>query len=658
MGISMNLGAATYYTQLCQFLNWWLAANPPVIHRSAGGDITQKAAWDTNTYWDTSTGELKNPVPSDVVSYETCIYAVPQQSYVTSLGANYAGEGFVLEFTGAGTIGVSGSTSLTAVTANKYTWTADGTQMNLTFTITDRNNPPRNIKVYQSRYATNVANGEVWNPDYLTLAGQWDQTRWLDMQQVNNSHMTDFSQLADLSWNRVAQFFGLYFTPFSGAITNCDIGPKGGIHPSVICSFANLVNKPVHIHIPLHATDAFVTSFATYMRDHTSVIVTYELSNEMWNFGFYTFQECQTLGSTNWPGDAARAYKYAGYRAAQVMKIIRDVYGVGANRAHWKGALATQNANAAILDYNLVGVNAYLTTVGLAPSDVFDDVYGTGYAGDTISSSAIASVLRNTTTTLQFSSDPAWTLKPLDGSVTVGGVYSAQITFSAGSGWSDLSGKYNVTYVSSSAVTIPLDTSGRGAPTVGDNQSYINASMWFDLIAASKANHTSTPSRYPDNYQYFNEQVRDAIITGSAAPGAMVGEHLGTQLTHWSDLKSRCTANGLGLKMYEGGLNWLGDAYLEGFGGNALITEFGMHFARSREGAEVVGAMYQAFLDAGGTLPAKYNQEGAISQYGPWEMVNFGKTAANSGQMDTANAMVLVSQVANSNKRRFKCKTA
>ena len=69
-----------------------------------------------------------------------------------------------------------------------------------------------------------------------------------------------------------------------------------------------------------------MASFATYMRDHTKVEVTYELSNECWNFGFIQAGDTFTLGNSIWPGDSARGFKYYGYRAAACMKIVRDIY--------------------------------------------------------------------------------------------------------------------------------------------------------------------------------------------------------------------------------------------------------------------------------------------------------------------------------------------
>ena len=123
--------------------------------------------------------------------------------------------------------------------------------------------------------------------------------RFMDWQSTNNSTIKEFSQLADADYAALC-------TGFSSRGVNGPFGPKGSVHPNLICQLANQTGCKVHVCIPLHASDAFVASFATYMRDHTKVEVTYELSNECWNFGFVQAGDTFALGNSIWPGDGAR----------------------------------------------------------------------------------------------------------------------------------------------------------------------------------------------------------------------------------------------------------------------------------------------------------------------------------------------------------------
>ena len=272
-----------------------------------------------------------------------------------ALGCDYSGETFIAKWDGSAsgnidflTPGGRQDKSVSGKISFKMGTRPGNTQLSLT--ITNRNDPPRNIKIYQTRYANNVATGEVFNPDWLAQVRKFGVIRFMDWQSINNRTIKDFSQLADTEYVALC-------TTFRSSGTNGPFGPKGSIHPSLICQLANLTGCKVHVCIPLHASDAFVTSFANYMRDHTNVEVTYELSNECWNFGFIQAGDTVTLGNLIWPGDSARGFKYYGYRAAACMKIVRDIY---RDPARWRGALATQTVNIGITNAVLAGVGYWL----------------------------------------------------------------------------------------------------------------------------------------------------------------------------------------------------------------------------------------------------------------------------------------------------------
>lgn len=385
----IGLNGPNYFSGFSPFLNWWKTANTVFMDRTVGGQLQGQAIWDAGGYLNTSTGELVNPVPSDVVAIGRLFY-VQVNSFQVALGATLGSESFIAKWDGSATGNIdflaSGGTQDKSVSGQiSFTQGSGDGSLQLKLTITNVNDPPRNIRIYQTRYATNVANGETFNPDWLAQVRKFRTLRLMDWQTTNNTTIVNFSQLADMGYNSWAQ-------NFSVAGTNCPTGPKGAIHPDLICTLANATGCNVHVCIPLTASDAFVTAFATYMQANTSVEVTYELSNECWNFGFDQFAYCQTQGSTNWPGDAARAYKWYGYQSARFMKIIRDVYN---DRTRWRGALATQTVSTTVTNNNLVGVNYYLTN-GLAGAlvvaDLYKSLYVTGYFGDVTLGTGISAI--------------------------------------------------------------------------------------------------------------------------------------------------------------------------------------------------------------------------------------------------------------------------
>ena len=66
-----------------------------------------------------------------------------------------------------------------------------------TFTITNVNDPPRNIRIYQTRYAANIKSGEIFNPDWLAQIRNFGILRFMDWMVTNNSGIAEFSQIAD-----------------------------------------------------------------------------------------------------------------------------------------------------------------------------------------------------------------------------------------------------------------------------------------------------------------------------------------------------------------------------------------------------------------------------------------------------------------------------
>ena len=142
-------------------------------------------------------------------------------------------------------------------------------------------------------------------------------------------------------------------------------GLKAGVPLTIIAKLGNLTGCKLHICIPVMATDACVTSIATFFKTNTNVKLIYEFSNECWNGIFPQTVYCAAQGAAIWgSGDGARGQKWYGYRASAIMKIIRDVYN---DPARWEGALATQMANAGVTDNVLAGVTTGVKTFCYPP---------------------------------------------------------------------------------------------------------------------------------------------------------------------------------------------------------------------------------------------------------------------------------------------------
>ena len=398
----LGLTGPVYFNGFSPFLNWWKTASAPTISRSSGGDLSGQQIWDAGGYLDPSTGEIVNPAPADLLSISRAFYK-STNSFQVAAGCNYAGEQWTATWDGSADGRVdftTGGGTQAIITPNRIEFTTgeDPDRVALVLTLTDRNDPPRNIRIFQNRYLRNVIDSERFNPDWLAEIRQFGVLRFMDWMVTNNLNISDFSQLADenyFAWGQ--QFYGWgQQSAWSGR--NGQFGPKGSMHPKLICELANQTGCNIHVCIPVRATDAFVRTFAEYFKENTDVEVTYELSNECWNPGFDQFHYCRSQGSKIWPGDFWGFAKWYGYRAAECMKIIRDVYG---DASRWRGALATQTVDVAKTINALAGVN-YWRRRTLAPAnslqvaDLFKSLYVTGYFGFVVSGQRISHITNAT----------------------------------------------------------------------------------------------------------------------------------------------------------------------------------------------------------------------------------------------------------------------
>jgi hypothetical protein len=394
--VLLGLTTPVYFNGFNPFLNWWKIASAPTISRSSGSDLSGQQIWDMGGYLDPSTGEIVNPAPADLRSISRAFYK-STNSFQVAAGCNYAGEEWRATWDGSaqGRIAFvnAGRSTRPFVGTNRIDFTtgADPDRVTLILTLTDTNDPPRNVRIFQTRYLSHVTNGEKFNPDWLVEIRRFGILRFMGWMPTNNETITDFSQLAD-------QGYFAWCQEFVASGRNGAFGPKGSLHPQLICELANQTGCNIHVCIPVRATDAFVRTFAEYFKENTDVEVTYELSNECWNPGFEQFHYCRDQGSKIWPGDFWGFAKWYGYRAAECMKIIRDVYG---DAGRWRGALATQTVDVAKTINALAGVH-YWRRRTLAPAnslqvaDLFKSLYVTGYFGFVVSGQKISHITNAT----------------------------------------------------------------------------------------------------------------------------------------------------------------------------------------------------------------------------------------------------------------------
>jgi hypothetical protein len=601
--LSLGLAGLAYYNCACPFLNWYKMAGQHLVTLKNGAKLDGNAVFD-NGYVDRVTGDIADPAPPDAAVYSRIFYAYGGPA--TALEKNvFADEHWTIKWEGKGLCSIGGvpaGSQLIDNSAGSGTFNFAQRQGNawVQFKITDRNNPPRNIQIYQTRYGANFKAGDIFNPDWLAEIRNFGSLRLMGWTATNDSTITDFDQIADEK----------YFAWGQALSSASQYGPKGGMPLSIICKLANMIRCDIHFCIPHRATDSCVNSIAAYFKEHLDpgVVVTFEYSNECWNFVFQQASYCWSQGKSITGMQPASWY---GYRSAQCMKIISDVYN---DRPRWRGCLATQTVNPGVTKNSLLGVDYFMNhgTSGetFPVRALFDEISVTGYFGDVQGSKRLDKISK---------SNPAVVVSPSHGYKD-----GQRLKLFVATGMTELNDTF-ATVANATKDTFELagvDARSFNASVTHD-RNYAHPALVFELMDASAAKHASDPARFPSKYTYFNKILATSWLNGESDGFSTYVSVKSLKEQFWPAQKTIAEAYGLELHQYEGGLHFVGDIYLAGYGGNPQFTEYLVYIGHTQETAEVYTAMYAGFFEIGGHRPSKFVELGRPSPYGTWGGMRF-----------------------------------
>ena len=684
-----NLGGIN--TAFSPFLNWAKVSSSWTLNRTAGGALSGAAIWSAGGYLNTATGELSNPLPSDVTSFSFLFFTQPIDPVMVTAGCKYDGETWVARWQGSATGNIdfltTGGTQDKSVAGQiSFTMGTAPGNTQLTLTPTNTNDPPHSIFIYQTRYAANVANGEMFNPDWLAQVGKFRTLRVMDWMGTNQmlDSQTDSSQFPTEAYTGWGNFNG---------------GPLNGMPLSVLAKLANATGCRIHFNFPHAASDQCITDVATFFKANTNLVVEYELSNEMWNFsfhqfGYFLYQGCRNFGkkianivastsptsititghgfttgqptgflvndpnfsalnqttvnctvidantitipvstsgfgsftnTDSWASqDQSRYPKQSGYRSAQMMNIIRGVYN---DATRWEGVLPSFTTGAAVSTNLLVGIAKWKsdTSSSLNVSDLFKAIYITGYFGDAQPTGTPVSIGVGTT--------------PIINEVAHGRHVGDILRFFAATGMTQIN-NLNATITSvtdADHYVIDRNTTGFSA-WVNTTNNYIVRSLLWDMMDTSLTNHTNDPVTYPTKYTWFAQQVATSFLTGTCTAGfATSGSVVNLQTVQWPAHMTIAQANGLELRQYENGSQFVGGGDIAGNGGNAQFTDYMLNTGWGTEIAAVYAAGLSAFYKLGGKYPDQFTIDGGGSRFGTWGALRFWKTNGNGNTDDTGN---------------------
>lgn len=331
-GIGMNLAAVVDYTTEQPFVDVFKTASPWISQRE-GADWGQGGPLAL-----TPEGWIASLEPGQYA--ETILFSADRSYPAGEYLLLYEGEGeFAFRFSNAAVVNSEPGRLVVNVTP------ADN-GIFLQIVTTNPENPIRNIRFLMP------GTEQLFNPIFLERLAPFSPLRFMDWMATNHSSIS--------TWEERPQ------------VTDATYMLRG-VPVEVMVTLANTLRADAWFNMPHQATDDYVRSFATYVRDHLdpALRVYIEYSNETWNGAFsqagYVMEQGNSL---NLAGDDAflAGLRFHSQRAVEMFGIWEDVFG-GTERL--VRVLASQAGNAWTGEQVASWQNAYEHADALAIAPYF-----------------------------------------------------------------------------------------------------------------------------------------------------------------------------------------------------------------------------------------------------------------------------------------------
>lgn len=325
--LGTNLGSVSYWSPDWVFGDAMKMSRPWLDENwsELGSDALDEAGWPTSV----SSGD---PV-------QTLVFR--------ELDGHYPAGEYTLMWTGSGTVSVDFDAP--------YTSSSSGS---MTFDVTPGDNGIR-IQIHQSDESDPVRDmelsvpgldypGQTFHPTFVDTLDEFSVIRFMDWQHTNSTDLVDWSD-----------------RPLP---TDATQGGDEGVSLEYMIELSNLVHADPWFCMPHTASDDFVRSFATMVRDDLDpdLQVYVELSNEVWNTQFSQSDHARQMGSGLDSNQWRAGYYWTSQRSMEIFDIWEEVFG-GTDRL--VRVLAAQAANPwvaeSMLDYN--GAGYEVDALAIAP---------------------------------------------------------------------------------------------------------------------------------------------------------------------------------------------------------------------------------------------------------------------------------------------------
>ncbi len=215
---------------------------------------------------------------------------------------------YLLTYEGNGTLEISGRVQVAEAVPGRllFDYTPGEGAVILTLTAIDPADPIRHIVVVREDRTEALAEGAIFNPDWLARLRGVKAIRFMDWMATNDSPLAraaDRPKPGDYTWARL------------------------GVPMEVMVALANELDADPWFTLPHLAEDALVEDMARLAHDglERGRVAQVEYSNEVWNWQFTQARWAEEQGKARWGQDQTWVQFYA-LRAAEVMAIWSKVF--------------------------------------------------------------------------------------------------------------------------------------------------------------------------------------------------------------------------------------------------------------------------------------------------------------------------------------------
>ena len=215
----------------------------------------------------------------------------------------------------------------------------------------DASDPARNIRMFRADHEGLLARGEMFSPEMLAFLAPFGSLRFMDWMQSNapgqcsggrsNGRECYAVTRDDCGDGSVCLMPGHWDErPTSDQVSHQaagqyldnrhpELGTKVGGYPvETLVALANRAGVDPHFNMPVDFDEAFVRSFATFVRDNLGpgLRASVEYGNEVWNWGFPQAQYANTLGRQMWPDEGSAWVQFAAGRTSEMCHVWKEVF--------------------------------------------------------------------------------------------------------------------------------------------------------------------------------------------------------------------------------------------------------------------------------------------------------------------------------------------